>query len=103
MSVRCARPVWIAVWGAASVACDLVHWFWGCGVVVVGVRLSHQPRATGLRQHQEGEYEMMSSTEIQVGLSNILSRFGDSLSTAERDALYEALDGVASGLFDDRS
>ena len=64
---------------------------------------SHQPRATGLRQHQEGEYEMMNATEIQVGLSNILSRFGDSLSTAERDALYEALDGVASGLFDDRS
>ena len=46
---------------------------------------------------------MMSATEIQVGLSNILSRFADSLSTAERDALYEALDGVASGLFDDRS
>ena len=64
---------------------------------------SHQPRATGLRQHQEGEYEMMSSTEIQVGLSNILNRFADSLSTAERDALYETLDGVASGLFDDRS
>ena len=36
---------------------------------------------------------MMSSTEIQVGLSNILNRFADSLSTAERDALYEALDG----------
>ena len=46
---------------------------------------------------------MMNATEIQVGLSNILSRFGDSLSTAERDALYEALDGVTSGLFDDRS
>ena len=46
---------------------------------------------------------MMSATEIQVGLYNILSRFGDSLSTAERDALYEAIDGVASGLFDDRS
>ena len=45
---------------------------------------------------------MMSSTEIQVGLSTILNRFADSLSTAERDALYEALDGVASGLFDDR-
>ena len=45
---------------------------------------------------------MMSATEIQVGLSNILNRFADSLSTAERDALYEALDGVASGLFDDR-
>lgn len=46
---------------------------------------------------------MMSATEIQVGLYNILNRFADSLSTAERDALYEALDGVASGLFDDRS
>ena len=45
---------------------------------------------------------MMSSTEIQAGLSNILNRFSDSLSTVERDALYEALDGVASGLFDDR-
>ena len=46
---------------------------------------------------------MMSATEIQVGLYNILSRFGDSLSTAERDALHEVIDGVASGLFDDRS
>ena len=45
---------------------------------------------------------MMSSTEIQAGLSSILDRLNDSLSTAERDALYEALDGVASGLFDDR-
>ena len=36
---------------------------------------------------------MMSSTEIQAGLSSILDRLNDSLSTAERDALYEALDG----------
>lgn len=60
-------------------------------------------KGNGSEALQEGEYEMMSATEIQVGLSNILSRFGDSLSTAERDALYEAIDGVASGLFDDRS
>lgn len=36
---------------------------------------------------------MMSSTEIQAGLSSILDRLNGSLSTAERDALYEALDG----------
>ena len=45
---------------------------------------------------------MMSPTEIQMGLASVLDRFADSLSTAERDALYEAIDGVESGLFDDR-
>ena len=60
-------------------------------------------KGSGPEATREGEYEMMSSTEIQAGLSSILNRFADSLSTAERDALYEALDGVASGLFDDWS
>ena len=60
-------------------------------------------KGNGSEALQEGERKMMSSTEIQAGLSSILNRFSDSLSTAERDALYEALDGVASGLFDDRS
>ena len=59
-------------------------------------------KGNGPEALQEGERKMMSSTEIQAGLSSILNRFSDSLSTVERDALYEALDGVASGLFDDR-
>jgi hypothetical protein len=83
--------------------CGPVHSFWGCGAVVGWCTLESSAKGNGPEATREGEYEMMSSTEIQVGLSNILSRFGDSLSTAERDALYEALDGVASGLFDDRS
>ena len=65
--------------------------------------LESSAKGNGPEALQEGERKMMSSTEIQAGLSNILNRFADSLSTAERDALYEALDGVASGLFDDRS
>ena len=45
---------------------------------------------------------MMNATEIQAGLSSILDRFAGSLSDTERDALYEAIDGTQSGLFDDR-
>ena len=59
-------------------------------------------KGNGPEATREGERKMMSSTEIQAGLSSILDRLNGSLSTVERDALYEALDGVASGLFDDR-
>ena len=44
----------------------------------------------------------MNSTDIQASLSNILDRLGNLLTDGEKDALYEVIDGVQDGLFDDR-
>ena len=61
---------------------------------------SHQPRATEpSKTHRENT---MNSTDIQASLSNILDRLGNLLTDGEKDALYEVIDGVQDGLFDDR-
>ena len=44
----------------------------------------------------------MTSTEIQANLSSIINRLGDLLTDSEKDAMYEVIDGVQDGLFDDR-
>lgn len=44
----------------------------------------------------------MNSTDIQVDLSNILDRLGSLLTDGEKNSLYEVIDGVQDGLFDDR-
>lgn len=45
---------------------------------------------------------MTSSTDIQVDLTNIIDRLGNLLTDSEKNSLYEVIDGVQDGLFDDR-
>ena len=44
----------------------------------------------------------MNGTDIQVNLSSIIDRLGNLMTDGEKDALYEVIDGVQDGLFDDR-